>query len=57
MASESNEPQLDAQQQAAKRAWSTPRVIESDVSYTNVVNPTRITPTDSFTLGIRLGPS
>lgn len=37
MAIESNEPQVDAQQHRAhKRTWSAPRVIESELSDTQV---------------------
>jgi hypothetical protein len=47
MTTESNEPQLNAQpQRAPKRAWSAPRVIESDLSDTQTPRPSAVASRD-----------
>ena len=58
MTTESNKSHLDAQEhRGAKRAWSTPLVIEAELSDTNLPNPQQFSPVDKFTTGLRVGPS
>jgi hypothetical protein len=51
----SNYPQLDVHYRAAKRIWSTPRVIEADSSNTHAVRATRVDTIDVVTTFGRFG--
>lgn len=58
MTTELNEPQPDMQQhRAPKRVWSAPRVIEQDLTETQVSPRDFANPTDSVYSAVRYGPS